>query len=200
VKDKCKWTVLRQNYRTASPRRFADNNKRTCGIAFDTNLQFGFHKLMGTLRLKKSVLQVVKCTKRKPVFVGVAALLIVLLICIAVPCLRPTTPESRFRELFTDLSVGVPKYQKLLRFSQPVDALKGDFCSADFSQSQPQFSEFLSRLGTSEASVLTSSGARVSVKSKMDPKYPWMLLVQADSTNTPDRVYRVHIEGRQPYD
>jgi len=148
------------------------------------------------LGFKKLSSQVVKCAKWKPLFVGA----IVLLAYIVVSCLRPATPESRFRELFADLSVGVPNYQTLHRFSHPDDAIKGDVCSADFSQSQTQFSEFISRLGTSEAGVVSTAGAWVSVQSKMDPKYPWMLLVHADSTNTPERIYRVHIEGSQPYD
>lgn len=131
----------------------------------------------------------------KPLLVGVA----VLLICVLASCSRHATPESRFRELFKDLSVGVPNYLAFDSFSQPDDALKGDSCSADFSQSETQFSEFLSSLGISETNVLSSSGAWVSVQSRLDPKYPWMLLVQAHGTNTPERVYRVHIEGRQPY-
>ena len=125
---------------------------------------------------------------------------LILLICLCFSCSKPTTPESRFRALFADLSVGVPDYQALTGFTQPEDAIKGDVCTADFSQTDAQFAAFVTRLGVSQSSVLSSTGVWITAKSKLDPKYPWMLLVHAESTNAPDKIYRVHIDGRQPYD
>jgi hypothetical protein len=125
---------------------------------------------------------------------------LMLLSCLVLSCSKPATPESRFRALFADLSVGVPDYQALDGFTQPEDAVMGDFCSTDFSQSETQFVAFVAHLGVSQSSVLSSTGVWVTANSKLDPKYPWMLLVHADSTNAPDKIYRVHIEGRQPYD
>jgi hypothetical protein len=123
-----------------------------------------------------------------------------LLSCFVLSCSKLGTPESRFRALFADLSVGVPDYQSLTGFTQPEDAIKGDFCTADFNQSETQFAAFVTGLGVSQLSVLSSSGVWVTVKSKLDPKYPWMLFVHADTTNAPDKIYRVHIDGRRPYD
>lgn len=114
-------------------------------------------------------------------------------------CLKSDTPESNFKTLFTDLSIGVPKYQVLHDFSRPPDAVKGDNCTADFSQSQAQFSEFLAHLKVSEQAVLSSSGVWITAQSKIDPTYTWMLLVHAHITNTPEKFYRVSIEGHQPY-
>jgi len=102
--------------------------------------------------------------------------------------------------LFADLSIGIPDYESLTGFTQPEDAIKGDFCTVDFMQSETQFAAFVTSLGVSQPSILSSTGVWITAKSKLDPKYPWMLLVHADSTNTPDKIYRVHIDGRQPYD
>jgi hypothetical protein len=123
---------------------------------------------------------------------------LIILGCLVLSCSKPATPESRFRDFFSDLSVGVPDYQTLAGFTQPEDALKGDFCTIDFSQSETQFVAFVARLGVPQSSVLSSTGVWVTAHSKLDPKYPWMLLVH--STNAPDKIYHVHIEGRQPYD
>jgi hypothetical protein len=112
---------------------------------------------------------------------------------------KPVRPESRFRALFADLSVGVPRYQKFHGFSQPEDALKGDFCTADFVQSDTQFREFVSRLGVSPDSILSSTSSWIRADSKMSPKYPWMLQVRAHLGST-SNTYDVHIDGRQPYD
>jgi hypothetical protein len=113
---------------------------------------------------------------------------------------QPSTAQSRFRDLFSELSINTPEYQTLFEVTHPSFALKGDYCKLDFSQSSDQFQEFITSLGKSEQSVLSSSGVWVRADSKLNPKYPWMLLVHADSTNAPDKIYRVHIEGRQPYD
>src|SRR5262245_11994531 len=120
--------------------------------------------------------------------------------CFVISCSKPTTPESKFGELFGDLSVGVPTYQAFSEFTQPEVAIKGNYCTVDFGQSQTQFVTFVARLGVSEANVLSSTGIWVRASSKTDPKYPWMLLVHAYSTNAPSMTYHVHIEGRQPYD
>jgi hypothetical protein len=128
------------------------------------------------------------------------SLLLIFLGCFVLSCSKPATPESRFRELFADLSIGVPDYQTLAGFTQPEDAIKGDVCTADFSQSETQFTAFVTRLGVSQSSVLSSTGVWVTASSKLDPKYPWMLIVHADCINAPDKIYRVHIDGRQPYD
>jgi hypothetical protein len=117
--------------------------------------------------------------------------------CFLVSCSKPATPEAKFKVLFGDLSVGVPDYQALTGFTQPQDAIKGDFCSVDLTQSEMQFAAFVGRLGVPQAIVLSSTGVWVRASSKTDPKYPWMLLVRADSTNA---TYHLHIEGRQPYD
>jgi len=129
-------------------------------------------------------------------FVGVTALLV----CVICSCSKPATPESRFRELFTDLSVGVPQYQALHDFSQPLDAAKGDFCTADFSQSETQFREFVAHLGVSQESILSSTSLWIRADSKMNPKYPWMLEVRAHISSSTTNSYEVHIDGRQPYD
>ena len=119
--------------------------------------------------------------------------------CILCSCLKPATPESEFNELFTNLSVGVPKYQILHDFSRPDDAIKGDFCTADFIQSESQFNEFVAHLGVSRESILSSNSVSVRADSKLDPKYPWTLHVQAHSSNSSTNSYEVHIEGVQAY-
>ncbi|HXI70653.1 MAG TPA: hypothetical protein VNN22_09905 [Verrucomicrobiae bacterium] len=109
-------------------------------------------------------------------------------------------PESRFKALFADLSIEAPEYHTFLDFSQPLDAVKGDYFDLDVSQSDIQFREFVKRVGVSEESVLSSNGTWVSADSKIDPKYPWKLNIHADATNSSDKIFRLHIEGRQPYD
>jgi hypothetical protein len=77
--------------------------------------------------------------------------------------------------------------------------IKGDYCQADFSQTESQFRSFAGHLGMTPEKILSSSNIWIRADSKMDPKYPWMLNVEAyrpGSTN----VYEIHIEGRQPYD
>jgi len=40
----------------------------------------------------------------------------------------------------------------------------------------------------------------VRAESKINPEYPWMLEVAAKIASSPDKSYRIHIEGRQHYD
>ena len=112
---------------------------------------------------------------------------------------RPVSPEERFRAQFSDLSVGVPEYQSFRRFSQPEYALKGDYCTADFIQSEPQFFQFVSRLKVSPSQILSSNNLWIRVDSHINPGYPWLLHVQA-RTGAIANTYEVHIEGQQPYD
>jgi hypothetical protein len=112
---------------------------------------------------------------------------------------KPVSPESRFADLFADLSIGVPGYQKLRGFSHPEFILKGDFCTTDFVQSDTQFREFVSRLGVSADSILSSTSSWIRVDSKINPEYPWMLQVRGRTGST-SNTYDVHIEGQQPYD
>jgi hypothetical protein len=128
-----------------------------------------------------------------------SALVVVLLICVVCSCSPPATPESQFKELFADLSFRVPEYQVLHKFMQPLDVVKGDFCTADFSQSQSQFQDLVAQLGTSREKVLSSSGVSISASSKLNPNYPWELSVRADGPVATNKFYEVHIEGRQPY-
>jgi hypothetical protein len=113
---------------------------------------------------------------------------------------HPPPPESQFRELFSDMSIAPPEYQKLQEITHPSDAAKGDYCILTFTQSESQFHRFVKNLGTSEEKVLSSSPEWVRVNSKLDPKYPWLLCVSAELTNMPEKTYVVHIDGRQPYD
>ena len=135
-------------------------------------------------------------TKRKLLFSGVTTVFV----CIVCCCSKPATPESRFRDLFTYLSIGVPEYQTFHGFSQPEDTIKGDFCTVDFSQSQTQFREFVTRLGVSQASIISSNSFWIKADYKGEPKYPWMLKVQAHTSNLNSNTWEIHIEGMQPYD
>jgi hypothetical protein len=110
------------------------------------------------------------------------------------------TPESRFKDLFSDLSTGVPQYQTLNNFTQPEDAFKGDYSEIDLTQSETQFRDLVSRLGETPKHILSDTNLWITVRSKMDPKYPWHLNVQAHISPSNTNNYEVHIEGRQPYD
>ena len=134
--------------------------------------------------------------KYRPLLIGFSALVSLA----ATYLMVPSTPESRFKDLFADLSIGTPGYQTLFEVTHPSFTLKGDYCTLDFSQSSNQFHEFIVKIGASETTILSSSGVWIRADSKINPKYPWTLLVRADNTNTSDKVYRVHIEGHQPYD
>jgi hypothetical protein len=110
------------------------------------------------------------------------------------------TPSSELEGTFSDLSVGVPGYEKVENFDRPADAVQGDFFSTDLIQSSNQFAAFISKLGLAQTNVLSAAGVPfVSVKSKIDPKYPWLLSVKAAPVEGTGARYRVHIEGRQPY-
>src|SRR5712664_1523698 len=133
--------------------------------------------------------------KRRLILVGAA----IFFLCVAWLWLRPPTPESRFRALFADLSIGVPDYQRFDSFEQPLDAIKGDFFSLEFGQSEPQLRQFATRLGVPHESIVSLTGIWVRANSRIDPEYPWMLKVRADVAASPDKSYKIHIEGRQPY-
>jgi hypothetical protein len=119
-------------------------------------------------------------------------------------CSKISTPESEFKDLFSELSVGAPQYQTFSNFFRPPDALKGDVCNADFIQSEDQFRLFASRLGVSPEKILSSTGSPnndwIKVNSKLNPKYPWMIKVEARASGSVTNAYEVHIEGIQPYD
>jgi hypothetical protein len=108
------------------------------------------------------------------------------------------TQSSKLDACFSDLSVSAPLYNSIERFFRPADAVKGDYFDLDITQSEPQFHHFLSSLGVTETTVLSSLGApHVRVPSKTNPKYPWFLAVKAQVDGS---AYHVHVEGRQPYD
>ena len=121
-------------------------------------------------------------------------------VCVALFWLSPSKPESNFRSLFAGLSVGVPDYQRFHSFEQPADAIKGDFFSLEFDQSESQFNQFAARLGVSPHSLVSTTSMWVRADSKIKPEYPWMLVVTAKVTSSPDKSYTIHIEGRQPND
>ena len=133
--------------------------------------------------------------KRRLILVGAA----IFFLCAAWFWLRPPTPESRFRALFADLSIGVPDYQRFDSFAQPLDTIKGDFFSLEFGQSEPQLRQFAAKLGAPHAGIVSSTGIWVRAESRIDPKHPWMLEVRAALAASPDKSYKIHIEGGQPY-
>ena len=96
--------------------------------------------------------------------------------------------------------IGVPDYERFDSFMQPLDAIKGDFFTAEFGQSEPQLRQFATKLGISHESVMSSTGVWVRVDSKLNPKHPWMLEVRAAVATSPTNSYKIHVEGRQPYD
>jgi len=121
----------------------------------------------------------------------------VLLLLGGAACTRTSSPEH----VFSDLSVGVPGYQTILSLTHPADAMNGDYFSMDLIQSSNQFGAFISKLGLAETNVLSAVGvSHVSVASKINPKYPWFLSLKAAAIEGRERLYRVHIEGQQPYD
>ena len=120
-----------------------------------------------------------------------------LLLCILAGC----SQSSRLEDVFSDFSIGVPSYQSVETFTHPQDAVKGDYFTLDFVQSPAQFGAFLSKLGVAETNVLSPAGVpHVTVASKINPKYPWFLSLKAEALPGAERRYRVHVEGRQPYD
>src|SRR5205814_431065 len=72
--------------------------------------------------------------------------------------LRPPTPESAFRARFAELSVGVPDYERFDSFTEPLDAIKGDFFRAEFGQSETQFRQFATKLGIPHEHIVSSTG------------------------------------------
>jgi hypothetical protein len=110
-----------------------------------------------------------------------------------------STPQPDLRALFADMSIGMPEYEKIQEFTRPADAIKGDFFTLVFSQSEAQFHRFVANTGVSATAILSSSGVSITAPSKADPKFPWLLTLRAEVTNAPNKIYRVHIEGRQPY-
>ncbi|HEY1171360.1 MAG TPA: hypothetical protein VGH19_08340 [Verrucomicrobiae bacterium] len=125
------------------------------------------------------------------------ALPLLLLVFIAFTLLRSTTPESRFRSRFTDLSTGIPEYQSLTSFTQPADAIQGDHFTAELIQTESQLHQFATALGTTPQTILSTNGTSVKADSALNPKHPWILHLRATPST---QNYKVHIEGRQPYD
>ena len=115
-------------------------------------------------------------------------------------CSRPVTPESRFKIVFEDMSVGAPPYQVLVGFSQPQSVIKGDFFTADFTTSRPQFDTFMYRSGGTNQDFLSPKGAWITAQSRMNPRYPWILEIHTQYLSSDTNLYQVHIEGKQPYD
>ena len=111
------------------------------------------------------------------------------------------TRSSRLEDVFSDFSIGVPNYQTVESFTHPADVVKGDYFSLDLVQSSNQFSAFISRLGVAETNVLSPVGVpHLTVTSKINPKYPWFLSLKAEALAGAEKRYRIHVEGRQPYD
>jgi hypothetical protein len=133
--------------------------------------------------------------KRRLILVGAA----IFILCAAWLWLRSLTPQSRFRALFADLSIGVPDYQRFDSFAQPLYTIKGDFFSLEFSQSEPQFRQFATKLGAPRENIVSLTGIWARADSRMNPNHPWLLKVRADVAASPDKSYKIHIEGRQPY-
>jgi hypothetical protein len=129
-----------------------------------------------------------------------SAVILFTLVTIVALSFRPSTPESQFQSLFTDLSTGLPEYQKLESFEQPVDAIKGDFFNSQLIQSETQLHRFAIKLGVPPKSLLSSGGVLVRANSTLNPRYPWVLKVRADTANPLDKTYRVRLEGRKAYD
>jgi hypothetical protein len=108
--------------------------------------------------------------------------------------------SSKLDSLLSDLSTGAPEYQSIQKFSQPVDAVKGNYFDLEFTQSASQFHRFVSSLGTTEPATLSPTAAPfVRVASKINPRYPWFLTVKAEAGDGAQKTYHVHVEGRQPY-
>ena len=135
----------------------------------------------------------------KRVYIAAGIVVFITLIFITCKILKSNSPESQFNAFFADLSVGVPEHLTLTEFSKPSDAVKGDFCIIDMFQTASQFKDFTSHIGVSEIEAVSPRGAIVQAHSRIDPKYPWILMVHAEPTNSPAILYRVHIEGSQPY-
>ncbi len=133
------------------------------------------------------------------VVVGFLVISLVINVLILVYNVRhPPSPEVRFRQLFSDMTIEAPTYQTLQEMTYPPDTIKGDYCILTFTQSESQFHRFATNLGVSEQKLLSSSSDWIRVNTKLEPRYPWFLDVSAQATNLPEKTYLVHIEGRQP--
>jgi hypothetical protein len=120
-----------------------------------------------------------------------------LLLAGLVGCSHP----SRLEDVFSDLSIGVPGYQRVESFMHPAEPFKGDFFSLEFTQTAAQFGSFIARLSVAETNVLSPAGVSdVTVPSKTNPRCPWFFSLKAKTLKGPQTTYRVHVEGRQPYD
>lgn len=120
--------------------------------------------------------------------------------CSLSSCSKPNNPEMEFKELFNDLSIGVPQYQSLSNFVHPADVIKGDYCDVRFTQTESQFRVFANRLGMSPEKIISSTNIWIKADSKINPKYSWMLNVEVHISSSATNFYEVHIDGRQPYD
>jgi hypothetical protein len=98
------------------------------------------------------------------------------------------------------MSIGIPEYQTLYAVDHPALVLKGDYCTVEFSQSEAQFLQFVSKLNVSQETVLSSNGVWIKAVSRINPQYPWMLQIRAWIFRAATKSYRIQIEGRQPYD
>ena len=115
-------------------------------------------------------------------------------------CTKPTT-SSQFEALFSSLSVGVPEYQTIQNFFQTADAVKGNSFYADFTQSSTEFAHFMEQLGLSEGEARSPLGATgIKANSTVNSEQRWLLNVKVEGVEPTANIYRVHVDGRQPYD
>ena len=124
-------------------------------------------------------------------WIGLAAFLI--------SCAKPTV-SSQFEALFSSLSIGIPEYQAIQNFWEKDDVVKGNFFSTDFTQAPSEFAHFLSKLGISEADVLSPLGATgIKANSYDNAEHMWLVTVKVEGVDPAEKFYRLHVEGRQPY-
>ena len=134
-------------------------------------------------------------SKYRFIFICVAAIIFWIIVFRT----SPSTPEQEFKSLFSELAIGVPEYQTFYRFTQPPDAIQQDFFALDLGQSDTQLHQFATKLGVPITDLLSSNGVSITAKSKINPKYPWMLWITVQATNEPKKIYKLHIDGKQPY-
>src|SRR5437879_419096 len=124
--------------------------------------------------------------------------LCVFFLVVACLWLTHSTPQSRFQMLFSDMSIGVPEYQTIRELSLPDLAKKGDHFKVEVTESYAQFTRLITKLGVAEDAVLSQPGVSdLKVTSKLNPRYPWFLSLKAEAVDTPDKTYKMHLEGRQ---
>lgn len=97
------------------------------------------------------------------------------------------------------MSLGHPEYVTIEQCTQPMDLVKGDYFEAVIIQSPEQIKNLFAKLGDSSQERFFESPKLFSAKSRLNPEYPWLLQISISPTNTQQKCYRVHIEGRQPY-